>query len=156
MNLLYQFSWIIFDRNLDLESCVWDITGYFDMSELLSKCGGHIRSDGQVCVAYTIQSNRVNTYWICLQWTHAYGEVSFIPPNSLTVRIKICFSGIFPKTFSLFMSSSQIDQWIMIFSLRYSPSPPRCRQLLWMSGSLCLMCGIPPLSQGHGSTRITR
>lgn len=48
---------MIFDRNLDLESCVWDITGYFDMSELLSKCGGHIRSDGQVCCI--IQSNRV-------------------------------------------------------------------------------------------------
>ncbi|XP_062590289.1 extracellular matrix protein 3-like [Saccostrea cucullata] len=36
-----------FYRNLDIESCVWEITGYFGLSELVSKCGGQIRSDGQ-------------------------------------------------------------------------------------------------------------
>nr|CAB3247089.1 FRAS1-related extracellular matrix protein 2 [Phallusia mammillata] len=37
-----------FYRNLNLEACLWEFTTYYDMSELLSECGGSIGTDGQV------------------------------------------------------------------------------------------------------------
>ncbi|XP_077421790.1 FRAS1-related extracellular matrix protein 2b isoform X2 [Vanacampus margaritifer] len=37
-----------FYRNLNLEACLWDFTSYYDMSELLSDCGGTVGTDGQV------------------------------------------------------------------------------------------------------------
>ncbi|XP_028977079.2 FRAS1-related extracellular matrix protein 2 [Esox lucius] len=37
-----------FYRNLNLEACLWEFTSYYDMSELLSICGGTISTDGQV------------------------------------------------------------------------------------------------------------
>ncbi|XP_013783559.1 FRAS1-related extracellular matrix protein 2-like, partial [Limulus polyphemus] len=37
-----------FYRNLDLESCMWEFSAFFDMSELVTDCGGSISSDGQV------------------------------------------------------------------------------------------------------------
>ncbi|XP_076321017.1 FRAS1-related extracellular matrix protein 2-like [Tachypleus tridentatus] len=37
-----------FYRNLDLEACMWEFTVYYDMSELVTDCGGTITSDGQV------------------------------------------------------------------------------------------------------------
>ncbi|XP_068440165.1 FRAS1-related extracellular matrix protein 2b [Clinocottus analis] len=37
-----------FYRNLNLEACLWEFTSYYDMSELLSDCGGNIGTDGQV------------------------------------------------------------------------------------------------------------
>ncbi|XP_039606137.1 FRAS1-related extracellular matrix protein 3 [Polypterus senegalus] len=37
-----------FYRNLNLEACLWEFNSYYDMSELLSDCGGKIGTDGQV------------------------------------------------------------------------------------------------------------
>ncbi|MBN3297142.1 FREM2 protein, partial [Amia calva] len=37
-----------FYRNLNLEACLWDFNSYYDMSELLTDCGGKIGTDGQV------------------------------------------------------------------------------------------------------------
>ncbi|KAM4566397.1 FRAS1-related extracellular matrix protein 2b [Odontesthes bonariensis] len=37
-----------FYRNLNLEACLWEFTSFYDMSELLSDCGGTIGTDGQV------------------------------------------------------------------------------------------------------------
>ncbi|XP_072315190.1 FRAS1-related extracellular matrix protein 2-like [Eucyclogobius newberryi] len=37
-----------FYRNLNLEACLWEFSSYYDMSELLSDCGGTISTDGQV------------------------------------------------------------------------------------------------------------
>ncbi|KAL7847345.1 hypothetical protein SRHO_G00223250 [Serrasalmus rhombeus] len=37
-----------FYRNLNLEACLWEFVTYYDMSELLSDCGGTIGTDGQV------------------------------------------------------------------------------------------------------------
>ncbi|KAG8452768.1 hypothetical protein GDO86_004527 [Hymenochirus boettgeri] len=37
-----------FYRNLNLEACLWEFTSYYDMSELLTECGGTIGTDGQV------------------------------------------------------------------------------------------------------------
>ncbi|XP_051896776.1 FRAS1-related extracellular matrix protein 3 [Pristis pectinata] len=37
-----------FYRNLNLEACLWEFTNYYDMSELLTDCGGTIGTDGQV------------------------------------------------------------------------------------------------------------
>lgn len=37
-----------FYRNLNLEACLWEFSSYYDMSELLSDCGGNIGTDGQV------------------------------------------------------------------------------------------------------------
>ncbi|XP_056612259.1 FRAS1-related extracellular matrix protein 2b [Triplophysa dalaica] len=37
-----------FYRNLHLEACLWEFVSYYDMSELLSDCGGTIGTDGQV------------------------------------------------------------------------------------------------------------
>ncbi|XP_061916520.1 FRAS1-related extracellular matrix protein 2b isoform X1 [Entelurus aequoreus] len=37
-----------FYRNLNLEACLWEFSSYYDMSELLSDCGGTIGTDGQV------------------------------------------------------------------------------------------------------------
>ena len=31
-----------------MESCVWVFENYFDMTELLTDCGGQINTDGQV------------------------------------------------------------------------------------------------------------
>ncbi|XP_028275656.1 FRAS1-related extracellular matrix protein 2b [Parambassis ranga] len=42
------FSALRFYRNLNLEACLWEFTSYYDMSELLSDCGGTIGTDGQV------------------------------------------------------------------------------------------------------------
>ncbi|KAL3878630.1 hypothetical protein ACJMK2_030964 [Sinanodonta woodiana] len=51
----YQFSpelrsetTLRFYRNLDLESCLWEFISYYNMSELVSYCGGKIETDGQV------------------------------------------------------------------------------------------------------------
>ncbi|KAK7098028.1 hypothetical protein V1264_004919 [Littorina saxatilis] len=41
-------STLRFYRNLDLESCLWEFVGYYDMSELITDCGGEINTDGQV------------------------------------------------------------------------------------------------------------
>ncbi|XP_030632074.1 FRAS1-related extracellular matrix protein 2b isoform X2 [Chanos chanos] len=41
-------STLRFYRNLNLEACLWEFTSYYDMSELLSDCGGTIGTDGQV------------------------------------------------------------------------------------------------------------
>ncbi|KAM4859992.1 FRAS1-related extracellular matrix protein 2 [Thomomys bottae] len=37
-----------FYRNLNLEACQWEFVSYYDMSELLTDCGGTIGTDGQV------------------------------------------------------------------------------------------------------------
>ncbi|XP_029622601.1 FRAS1-related extracellular matrix protein 2a [Salmo trutta] len=37
-----------FYKNLNLEACLWGFTSYYNMSELLTDCGGTIRTDGQV------------------------------------------------------------------------------------------------------------
>ncbi|XP_071035799.1 FRAS1-related extracellular matrix protein 2 [Parasteatoda tepidariorum] len=37
-----------FYRNLDLDACMWEFTSYYDVSELVSECGGTITTDGQV------------------------------------------------------------------------------------------------------------
>ncbi|XP_040196307.1 FRAS1-related extracellular matrix protein 2 [Rana temporaria] len=37
-----------FYRNLNLEACLWEFSSYYDMSELLTECGGTIGTDGQV------------------------------------------------------------------------------------------------------------
>ncbi|CAB1348873.1 unnamed protein product, partial [Coregonus sp. 'balchen'] len=51
----YQYSALLrgssvlrFYKNLNLEACLWEFTSYYDMSELLSDCGGTIGTDGQV------------------------------------------------------------------------------------------------------------
>ncbi|XP_068920733.1 FRAS1-related extracellular matrix protein 2 [Petaurus breviceps papuanus] len=51
----YQYSTTIrgsgtlrFYRNLNLEACLWEFVSYYDMSELLTDCGGTIGTDGQV------------------------------------------------------------------------------------------------------------
>ncbi|XP_072547608.1 FRAS1-related extracellular matrix protein 2b [Salminus brasiliensis] len=41
-------STLRFYRNLHLEACLWEFISYYDMSELLSDCGGTIGTDGQV------------------------------------------------------------------------------------------------------------
>lgn len=41
-------STLRFYRNLNLEACLWEFTSYYDMSELLTDCGGTIGTDGQV------------------------------------------------------------------------------------------------------------
>ncbi|XP_040029913.2 FRAS1-related extracellular matrix protein 2b [Gasterosteus aculeatus] len=41
-------STLRFYRNLNLEACLWEFSSYYDMSELLSDCGGTIGTDGQV------------------------------------------------------------------------------------------------------------
>ncbi|XP_059819449.1 FRAS1-related extracellular matrix protein 2-like [Hypanus sabinus] len=41
-------STLRFYRNLNLEACLWVFTSYYDMSELLTDCGGTIGTDGQV------------------------------------------------------------------------------------------------------------
>ena len=45
-------STLRFYRNLDLESCLWEFVSYYDMSELISDCGGDINTDGQVRIVY--------------------------------------------------------------------------------------------------------
>ncbi|XP_064877235.1 FRAS1-related extracellular matrix protein 2-like [Oncorhynchus nerka] len=37
-----------FYNSLDLETCVWSFSGYYSISDLLSDCGGTVRTDGQV------------------------------------------------------------------------------------------------------------
>ncbi|XP_038617794.1 FRAS1-related extracellular matrix protein 2 [Tachyglossus aculeatus] len=37
-----------FYRNLNLEACLWEFVSHYDMSELLTECGGTIGTDGQV------------------------------------------------------------------------------------------------------------
>uniref|UniRef100_A0A8C0L9X7 FRAS1-related extracellular matrix protein 2 n=1 Tax=Canis lupus dingo TaxID=286419 RepID=A0A8C0L9X7_CANLU len=41
-------STLRFYRNLNLEACLWEFVSYYDMSELLTNCGGTIGTDGQV------------------------------------------------------------------------------------------------------------
>ncbi|XP_006629615.2 FRAS1-related extracellular matrix protein 3 [Lepisosteus oculatus] len=41
-------STLRFYRNLNLEACLWEFNSYYDMSELLTDCGGSIGTDGQV------------------------------------------------------------------------------------------------------------
>ncbi|UYV62050.1 FREM2 [Cordylochernes scorpioides] len=50
--LPYQFSKSLrgektlrFYRNLDLESCMWEFTNYYDMSELVTECGASLNTD---------------------------------------------------------------------------------------------------------------
>ncbi|XP_064795225.1 FRAS1-related extracellular matrix protein 2-like [Oncorhynchus masou masou] len=37
-----------FYNSLDLETCVWSFSGYYSISDLLSDCGGTVKTDGQV------------------------------------------------------------------------------------------------------------
>ncbi|XP_051972903.1 FRAS1-related extracellular matrix protein 2-like isoform X2 [Xyrauchen texanus] len=54
-SLPYQYSSALrgpstlrFYRNLNLEACLWEFVSYYDMTELLTDCGGTIGTDGQV------------------------------------------------------------------------------------------------------------
>ncbi|GCB80094.1 hypothetical protein scyTo_0018014 [Scyliorhinus torazame] len=47
-NALRSANTLRFYRNLNLEACLWEFTSYYDMSELLTECGGSIGTDGQV------------------------------------------------------------------------------------------------------------
>eukprot|EP00063_Salmo_salar_P010444 XP_013985279.1 PREDICTED: FRAS1-related extracellular matrix protein 2-like [Salmo salar] len=40
-----------FYKNLNLEACLWGFTSYYNMSELLTDCGGTIRTDGQPLIS---------------------------------------------------------------------------------------------------------
>lgn len=42
------FNTLRFYRNLNLEARLWEFVSYYDMSELLTDCGGTIGTDGQV------------------------------------------------------------------------------------------------------------
>ena len=44
-----------FYRNLNLDACLWTFESYYDMTELVQKCGGTITTDGQV--KDTVQSH---------------------------------------------------------------------------------------------------
>ncbi|XP_020845600.1 FRAS1-related extracellular matrix protein 3 [Phascolarctos cinereus] len=37
-----------FYHNLNLDACLWEFNNYYDMSELLTACGGSVSTDGQV------------------------------------------------------------------------------------------------------------
>lgn len=50
-----------FYRNLNLEACLWEFTSYYDMSELLTECGGTIGTDGQVCFPNNLHNVFNNT-----------------------------------------------------------------------------------------------
>ncbi|XP_016064392.1 PREDICTED: FRAS1-related extracellular matrix protein 2 isoform X2 [Miniopterus natalensis] len=41
-------STLRFYRSLNLEACLWEFVSYYDMSELLTDCGGTVGTDGQV------------------------------------------------------------------------------------------------------------
>ncbi|XP_051539722.1 FRAS1-related extracellular matrix protein 2-like isoform X4 [Myxocyprinus asiaticus] len=41
-------STLRFYKNLNLEACLWEFVSYYDMTELLTDCGGTIGTDGQV------------------------------------------------------------------------------------------------------------
>lgn len=43
-------STLRFYQNLNLEACLWEFVSYYDMSELLTDCGGTIGTDGQVWI----------------------------------------------------------------------------------------------------------
>eukprot|EP00079_Xenopus_tropicalis_P012743 XP_002940127.2 PREDICTED: FRAS1-related extracellular matrix protein 3 [Xenopus tropicalis] len=47
-NALRSARTLRFYRNLNLEACLWEFNSYYDMSELLTDCGGTIGTDGQV------------------------------------------------------------------------------------------------------------
>jgi len=53
--LFFDTSAFLF-RNLNLEACLWEFTTFFDMSELLSECGGNIGTDGQVNLKISLLS----------------------------------------------------------------------------------------------------
>uniref|UniRef100_A0A8C9QQD6 FRAS1 related extracellular matrix 2 n=1 Tax=Scleropages formosus TaxID=113540 RepID=A0A8C9QQD6_SCLFO len=51
----YQYSAVLrgmaalrFYRNLNLEACLWEFVSYYNVSELLTDCGGSVSTDGQV------------------------------------------------------------------------------------------------------------
>uniref|UniRef100_A0A3B4BU34 Calx-beta domain-containing protein n=1 Tax=Pygocentrus nattereri TaxID=42514 RepID=A0A3B4BU34_PYGNA len=48
-----------FYSNLDLEACMWTFHAYYDMSELLSDCGGSIATDRQVDLVQSFVSLRL-------------------------------------------------------------------------------------------------
>lgn len=109
---------------------------------------------GMCCI---IKSNKVKhtlnmlTMNSCLRWSKFHASKFF------TVRTQNSFFWHFAiKMFPWVCPPHKLtnEQWYI--SWHFSPSPPRCLPLLWMYGCLCPMCGILPLSQGRGSTRITK
>lgn len=56
-------------RNLDLEACLWEMEAYFDMSELVTVCGGRIETDGQVRFSNRVfKAHRPDNYVPQLKW----------------------------------------------------------------------------------------
>lgn len=50
-----------FYRNLNLDACLWEFVSYYDMSELLTDCGGSIGTDGQVSILTTFRSKTIKS-----------------------------------------------------------------------------------------------
>ncbi|KAM9436971.1 FRAS1-related extracellular matrix protein 2-like [Salvelinus alpinus] len=50
-----------FYKNLNLEACLWGFTSYYNMSELLTDCGGTIRTDGQPLISGPLEPHRHDT-----------------------------------------------------------------------------------------------
>lgn len=55
-------STLRFYRNLDLESCLWEFVGYYNLSELITECGGTISTDGQVGERHVRERWEANEY----------------------------------------------------------------------------------------------
>uniref|UniRef100_A0A8B9HGC3 Fras1 related extracellular matrix 3 n=1 Tax=Astyanax mexicanus TaxID=7994 RepID=A0A8B9HGC3_ASTMX len=86
-----------FYRNLNLEACLWEFSSYYDMSELLNKCGGSIGTDGQVrkavgLIQRTVArksiyiSSRKKMYFfscLCCEGSTIYGRVMVDPVQNL-------------------------------------------------------------------------
>lgn len=60
-----------FYRNLNLEACLWEFTSYYDMSELLSDCGGTIGTDGQVSSPSSEQSLNMESTSLAKERNHS-------------------------------------------------------------------------------------
>lgn len=56
-----------FYRNLNLDACLWEFTSYYDMSELLTDCGGTIGTDGQVSVVVLAKTQHAGGEWCVAQ-----------------------------------------------------------------------------------------
>uniref|UniRef100_A0A1A8MS37 Fras1 related extracellular matrix protein 2b n=1 Tax=Nothobranchius pienaari TaxID=704102 RepID=A0A1A8MS37_9TELE len=117
-------STLRFYRNLNLEACLWNFTSYYDISELLSVCGGTIGTDGQVL-------NLVQSYLTLRVPLHV--SYVFHSPGQLVVnfRTEARFRGLFVSDHPASSLSSMVmcpDHPGLTFNLSLVRSEPTYNQ----------------------------
>ncbi|XP_061660319.1 FRAS1-related extracellular matrix protein 2-like [Syngnathoides biaculeatus] len=110
-----------FYRHLDLDACLWEFSGYYRMSELLTDCGGTIGTDGQVQnLAQSYVTLRVPLY-VSYVFLSPVGSWQHFDLRS-EPRLTFAYETAFPWTEGIgSQTQAELQGWLYPNSVRIDP-----------------------------------